>query len=190
MCSQQVYQLTDVSEQVKVWGPVGWCKLRSMIKNAENVQKGWHGGTAGSAAASQLHGPWFDLELLSACCFACSLRVASGFSGFLLLSQKHVGRRTGYAKLSVGMNECVNVCVWSMVTAISFRVNSPCAHSSQMGSGPTVALTRIKWLLYMNERKMLEKKTTHHNAPKQTCWQITFCSAPLPEQLCFAQSLP
>lgn len=74
----------------------------------------WHSGAAGTVGASQLQGPRLDPELMLIYVrsLACSPSVPVGFLQVLwlpLTSQKH-----NYAKLSLGVNEPVNLCVHSV----------------------------------------------------------------------------
>lgn len=79
--------------------------------------------------------------------------VSSKFSGFLQLSEyMPVDKFT--IKLSQGMNECVDICVHDALqwTGIPFRVNYNHVPSvARIDSGSTMILTRIKWLLKVNE---------------------------------------
>lgn len=91
----------------------------------------WH------SSASQLQGPWLDpeLELLSFWSFACSRCV-------------HVFH---YARLLLGVNKCVCMCVYmhgpSQWTGVPFRENSlTLPRIARNDSGSTV-----KWLLRLNE---------------------------------------
>lgn len=97
---------------------------------------------------------WIKSFMFSMMCihvlhFCMGFPVSSGVLSFHPTFQKRARRRTGYTKLPLGVCECVYGCV---CVVIPFRVYSyltPCGPG--IDSTSTKTLSRIKWLLQMNE---------------------------------------
>lgn len=83
--------------------------------------------------------PWFDFELWL-------LSKVQSFYGFNLIAYKYAYRWTGYAKLSVGVNEHVNVYTWMCPFCGDLIPSVP-----RTGCGWTASLIKTKQFLKIND---------------------------------------
>lgn len=99
----------------------------------------WYSGAVKTTITSQPQGP--VLGLLSVQNFACSFLICLGFLWvlqFQITIQKHADRQTGYIKLSLSVEESLNVSVYSAL----YVHLMPCV--SRIGSMPTSNLSRTE----------------------------------------------